>query len=312
MVLFPRRGRAKVLSLYVWSRFTAMATLSKTVVEPVSAAGRHAVCVPNVSRMVLRCCVVSWHSGRLAHLRALAELENWKVVHCRNARDALRAAFSDPLSLTVIDLPSFASETYVSYRELAERMCEVGKVGGETDMLLVLCSSSQSVQEEIWARELGVWNYFRFANGLPADLNRQIQGDVVQEGSIAGDGVAPDQASPDRITSRAVENGALSKNGLAGSRTGEDERNGLVCVSAPLLEGPFDDAGLLMVFGEARIALANMNSAHGNAGAQHGGHRGWDLKLADLKLADGKSAGSTSHGWPSQVNGFEGKYGPLT
>jgi hypothetical protein len=162
-------------------------------------------------------------------------------------------------------------------------------VDGANDMLLVLCTSAQSVQEEIWARELGVWNYCPFGDDLaPSEMTTNCTGSVTSDPM---DGLGRSNSSQlnskghlPRIAERVSGPTASGANGQA---------------SVPL-KGSIDHAGLLMVFSEARIALANMEASRNNTGAQAGANKAWDLKF----LAD-TSPERFNHGWPYQENGCQ-------
>ncbi len=322
----------------------AMTTLSNTEVGPISSADRRAKYLSSTTQMLVRCSVVSWHDGRLDHMRALAEHAHWQVVHCRDAREALRAAFKNTLSLAVIDMPAVDSESYQSYRGLAERIIEVGKVIGASDMLMVLCTSTQSVQEEIWARQLGAWTYLPFAGtdvpfagSLPSEESAtaynaaMVRGSMIKGGMPMADGSPPNgdertagQSGADRKTDGRVKESRMTtpmKVGEAGEvgigptgigmdgkppdvPTGSDGPTAADSKTGPLLplSGPFDHEGLLMVFREARLALANMTASQTKIGTRMGTNIGWDLKLTD-DTSKGRSTSSQT----CQENGLQKK-----
>ena len=161
-----------------------MATLSTTVKMPSLPAGERmqfAAC-DSLSGL-LRCAVVSTCAERLESIRLAAEQEAWEAIVCRDASEMLRCAFRECLPLSIVDMPPAArgslaagdlaaSNLYGDYRSLTERLCELS----DSSMLLVVCADMESVQEEIWARQLGVWSYLPLANLLPGQQQFPSQG----------------------------------------------------------------------------------------------------------------------------------------
>lgn len=140
-----------------------MTTLSNTVISyPVPTSDRALRTGRAAIPDLLRCAVVSWHAERCEHIRRAAECEAWVALVCEDEREAMQCAFRENLPLAIVDLPLAEASRYPDFRELARRLCEVGKSDGTGDMLLVVCTSAESVQEEIWARQLGVWSYLPF------------------------------------------------------------------------------------------------------------------------------------------------------
>ena len=117
----------------------------------------------------MRCVVVSWHPLRGECLRVVAEQESWNSVVCENAKELMQTVFCHDISLAVVDLPKISSGAYDSFRVLTEQLSELGTWNGTSGILLVVCNGGDgadgnsadgnSVQEEIWARQLGVWCY---------------------------------------------------------------------------------------------------------------------------------------------------------
>lgn len=195
-------------------------------------------------------------------------------------------------------------------------------------MLLVLCTSTQGVQEEIWARQLGVWNYFPFGDDPPRYETASVRDGSAIGGSAAGrdlpngngcpprigervagplgmDRLGIDQLGTERLADSGLDNdrpmarqSAAGAGSVANGSIGNGP-DGVACAPLPL-EGPFDHAGLLMMFSEARIALANMEASQSNTDARVGANGSWDLKL----LTDTLPEPSTPT-WPCQENGFQ-------
>jgi len=55
--------------------------------------------------------------------------------------------------LTVVDLPRFSEAYYSDLRDAVGRACAL------SDSLIVVCGYGNQADEELWARQLGVWAY---------------------------------------------------------------------------------------------------------------------------------------------------------
>lgn len=83
--------------------------------------------------------------------------------------------FRGAFPLAIVDLPQAASDTYDSYRELTEWLGGLGALGGTGGVLVMVCAAGESVQEEIWARQLGVWSYLPYAR-VPTRTLAAVEG----------------------------------------------------------------------------------------------------------------------------------------
>jgi hypothetical protein len=92
-------------------------------------------------------------------MRVVAEQESWLPVVCKDAKELRQCVFRETIPLALVDLPSRSSEAYDGYRKIAEWLSELGTWNGTSGVLLVVCAAGESVQEEIWARQLGTWSY---------------------------------------------------------------------------------------------------------------------------------------------------------
>ncbi len=131
---------------------------------PPAAAEGHGVRSPHTAPhtappRLLRCAVVSWYPLRGECFRIIAEQEYWQAVVCGNAKELRQCLFRDDIPLAIVDLPEISSKAYDNYRELTEWLGQLATWNGTSGMLLVVCAAGESVQEEIWARQLGTWSY---------------------------------------------------------------------------------------------------------------------------------------------------------
>ena len=80
---------------------------------------------------------------------------------CVNADDAARMAVCNRMHLAIIDLATAEGEQLGAFKQLTERLSH-----GGGSPLLMICARETDAEEEIWARQLGVWAYLP---GVDAD-----------------------------------------------------------------------------------------------------------------------------------------------
>jgi hypothetical protein len=108
---------------------------------------------------LLRCRVLTWSEQRTELIRSAAEEESWQPTLSRDVRQFLRQLFQHRTPLTFVDLPSHVADEYRLYQVAVERASEMKE-------LVAVCGGDQTPEEEIWARQLGVWVYLPGDNGL--------------------------------------------------------------------------------------------------------------------------------------------------
>jgi hypothetical protein len=102
---------------------------------------------------LLRCLIFSWSDLRAKRMQSAAEKEAWEATVCSSAGKFLQQVFQQKVPLTLVDLPQ------VHLSEYAEMRSATVKVRGVSDSLLIICGSDACADEELWARQLGVWTY---------------------------------------------------------------------------------------------------------------------------------------------------------
>ncbi len=102
---------------------------------------------------LFQCLVVSEDALRRDMLRRSAEQSGWETVVCTEADSAMRIALRTLLQLAIVDLESATGQRPVGFDPLLRKLAET------SDILLVACGNDGNIQEEIWARQLGVWLY---------------------------------------------------------------------------------------------------------------------------------------------------------
>jgi hypothetical protein len=102
---------------------------------------------------LLRCLILSWSDQRAERLRQIAEREAWDTVVCGDTGKFLKHVFREKIPLTLIDLPEVDGNRYPAFQGVTAKLRDV------SESLLIICGAEESVTEETWARELGVWAY---------------------------------------------------------------------------------------------------------------------------------------------------------
>lgn len=118
---------------------------------PATRAGR----MPGV----LKCLVVSGDEGLRHRLDTMADLAGWSA--CDAPVDAvdLRTAVEGDYHLVIADIARPLGERVNDTVEVAEEFA------GRPGTLVVVCGSGESVDEELWARQLGAWVYLPGVSG---------------------------------------------------------------------------------------------------------------------------------------------------
>lgn len=113
---------------------------------------------------LLRCLIFSWSDARAQRLQSAAEKEAWEATVCSNAGKFLKHVFLQKVPLTLVDLPQIDLSVYPQMRDATVKVCQV------SDSLLILCGAKTNADEELWARQLGVWTYLPEVE-RPAELD---------------------------------------------------------------------------------------------------------------------------------------------
>ncbi|MCH8922328.1 MAG: hypothetical protein IIA67_04150 [Planctomycetes bacterium] len=123
----------------------------------VTQALKRAKTSPVVSRSskrgLFQCLVVSEDALRLDMLCRSAEQSGWETIVCTEAEGAMHVVVRTLLQLAIVDLESDTGQRPVGFERLLRKLAET------SDILLITCGNDGNIQEEIWARQLGVWLY---------------------------------------------------------------------------------------------------------------------------------------------------------
>ena len=119
--------------------------------EPAVRSGR----IPGL----LKCLVVSG-DDRLRHrLDTMADLNGWSACYTPADSDELRSVVDADFHLVVVDIANPLGDRVSDTVEIAEEFA------GRSNTLVVVCGSGESVDEELWARQLGAWVYLPGVSG---------------------------------------------------------------------------------------------------------------------------------------------------
>ncbi|MBM4020994.1 MAG: hypothetical protein FJ284_01905 [Planctomycetes bacterium] len=102
---------------------------------------------------MLKCLVVSGDESLRHRLDTMADLVGWSA--CETPADAaeLRTFVEGDYHLVIVDIARPIGERVNDSAEIAEEFA------GRPNTLVVVCGTGESVDEELWARQLGAWVY---------------------------------------------------------------------------------------------------------------------------------------------------------
>jgi DNA-binding response OmpR family regulator len=108
---------------------------------------------------LMKCLVVSGDEGLRHRLDTMADLSGWSA--CEAPADAaeLRSVVEGDFHLVIADIARPLGERVNDTVEIAEEFA------GRPGTLVVVCGSGDSVDEELWARQLGAWVYLPGVSG---------------------------------------------------------------------------------------------------------------------------------------------------
>ena len=102
---------------------------------------------------ILQCLVSSASKARRNLISSAANGVGWETIVCASADIALCEAKRNRVQLAMVDLVD-RGETPQGARELVQTL-----VQDSAEILVGVCGHEASPEEEIWARQLGVWLY---------------------------------------------------------------------------------------------------------------------------------------------------------
>jgi len=101
----------------------------------------------------MKCLVVSGDRGFRNRLDAVTELSGWSVCDTPEDFTDLQAVVDGDYQLVIADIARPLGDRVNDTVEIAEEFAS------RPGTLLVVCGAEESVDEELWARQLGAWVY---------------------------------------------------------------------------------------------------------------------------------------------------------
>jgi hypothetical protein len=102
---------------------------------------------------LLKCLVLSGNRGLRNRLDAVTELSGWTACDAPEDSADLQAVIDGDYQLVIVDLSRPLGDRVNDSIEIAEELAS------RPGTLLVVCGSEESVDEELWARQVGAWAF---------------------------------------------------------------------------------------------------------------------------------------------------------
>ena len=108
---------------------------------------------------LLKCLVLSGNRGLRNRLDAVMELSGWSACDAPEDSADLQAVIDGDYQLVIADVAHPLGDRVNDTVEIAE------EIASRPGTLLVVCGSEASVDEELWARQIGAWVYLPGVTG---------------------------------------------------------------------------------------------------------------------------------------------------
>jgi DNA-binding response OmpR family regulator len=102
---------------------------------------------------LMKCLVVSGDASLRNRLEAVTELSGWSACEAPADADELSSLVDGDYRLVIVDIARPLGDRVNDTVEIAEEFA------GRPGTLLVVCGAEDSVDEELWARQMGAWVY---------------------------------------------------------------------------------------------------------------------------------------------------------
>jgi DNA-binding NtrC family response regulator len=123
-------------------------TLSRTPVAQLQGAP---AAKTNVGTESGKCLIVSTDVAKREMISVAATEAGWDTIVCTDERTAAAAVLRTRFQMAWIDLDGSLASSVA--RDLCQSLATLSQV------LLVVCGRENDAEEEVWARQLGVWLY---------------------------------------------------------------------------------------------------------------------------------------------------------
>lgn len=108
---------------------------------------------------LMKCLVLSGDRGFRNRLDSVTELSGWSACDAPEDAADLQAVVDGDYQLVIADIARPLGDRVNDTVEIAEEFA------GRPGTLLVVCGSEESVDEELWARQVGAWVYLPGVSG---------------------------------------------------------------------------------------------------------------------------------------------------
>jgi ActR/RegA family two-component response regulator len=138
---------------------------------------RQRVDAPETTTSLWQCLVVSSSENHRTFLSQSANSGGWDTVICSDEKNALNVFRKIRFKLAIVDLYQVFGNELVRL----QGFCET--IATQSDLLLTVCGNESDPQEELWARQLGVWLYLP---GVSLDHEEEFTAICEQAQLVAG------------------------------------------------------------------------------------------------------------------------------
>jgi len=107
----------------------------------------------------MKCLVLSADRGLRNRLDAVTELSGWSACDAPEDASDLQAVIDGDYRLVIVDIANPLGDRVNDSVEVAEEFA------ARPGTLVVVCGSEDSVDEELWARQMGAWVYLPGVSG---------------------------------------------------------------------------------------------------------------------------------------------------
>ena len=108
---------------------------------------------------LLKCLVLSGDKALRNRLDSAMELSGWSACDAPESSTDLQAVIDGDYQLVIADIAHPLGDRVSDTVEIAEELAS------RPGTLLVVCGSEESVDEELWARQMGAWVYLPGVSG---------------------------------------------------------------------------------------------------------------------------------------------------
>jgi CheY-like chemotaxis protein len=142
-----------------------------------------------------QCLVVSNDLSHRLLLSQAAKQVGWQTIEAASAEEGQIAAMRSTVDLAIIDLETNDDDQSQDLLTMVERLSD------HRNRLLMVCGNHQRPEEEVWARQLGVWIYVpglddsAYEDGADVTALCSHAGEIVDRWSVQRDELCGDIAS---------------------------------------------------------------------------------------------------------------------